>query len=100
MFDLIMSEDMFVKRPLVLEGPVALGEGTLQLLILHHVHGAGAEQHGAAPAYVRLVRLQHDVGAVPVPKHDLGRESLDQYLGYVLPVGPSYQLLLWDTFAY
>ena len=76
MFDLIMSEDMFVECPLILEGPVALGEGALKLLLLHHVHRAGAEQHGAAPADVRLVRLQHHVGAVPVPKHDLGRESL------------------------
>ena len=77
---LIMSEDMFVKRPLILEGPVALWEGALQLLLLHHVQAAGAEQHGAAPADVRLVSLQHHVGAAPVPKHNLGRKSLDQYL--------------------
>lgn len=100
MFDLIMSEDMFVKRPLILEGPVALGEGALEFLLLHHVHGAGAEEHGAAPANVRLVRLQHDVGATPVPKHDLGRKSLYQYLGNVLPVGPGNQLLLRNALAY
>ena len=71
MFDLIMSEDMFVERPLILEGPVALREGALEFLLLHHVHGAGAEEHGAAPADVRLVCLQHHVGAVPVPEHNL-----------------------------
>ena len=100
MFDLIMSEDMFVERPLILEGPVALGEGALEFLLLHHVHGAGAEEHGAAPADICLVRLKHDVGAAPVPKHDLGRKSLDQYLGNVLPVGPGYQLLLRNALAY
>ena len=100
MFDLIMSEDMFVKRPLILEGPVALGEGALEFLLLHHVHGAGGEQHGAAPAYVCLVGLQHDIGTVPVPEHNFTRESLYQDLGNVLSVGPGDQLLLRDPLAY
>ena len=91
---------MFVEGSLILECPVALWEGALQLLLLHHVHGAGGEQHGAGATDVRLVRLQHHVGAVPVPEHDFGRESLNQYLRYVLPVGPSDQFLLRDSFAY
>ena len=88
---------MFVEGSLILECPVALWEGALQLLLLHHVHGAGGEQHGAAAADVRLVRLQHDVGAVPVPEHDLAREPLYQDLGDILPVGPSDQLLLGNA---
>ena len=95
-----MLDDMFVQSSLIFESPVTIWEGTLELLLLHHVHGAGGEEHGAAPADVRLVSLQHHVGAAPVPKHNLGRKSLDQYLGNVLPVCPSNQLLLRDAFAY
>ena len=75
-----MLHNMFVESPLILESSVTVWEGALQLLLLHHVEGAGGEQHGAAPADVRLVGLQHDVGAVPVPEHHLARESLDEDL--------------------
>ena len=71
-----MLDDMFVQSSLIFESPVTIWEGTLELLLLHHVHGAGGEQHGAAPADVGLVGLQHDVGAVPVPEHYLAGESL------------------------
>ena len=98
--NLIVLHNMFVESPLILESSVTVWKGTLKLLLLHHVHGAGAEEHGAAPADVRLVRLKHDVGAAPVPKHYLGRKSLDQYLGNVLPVGPGNQLLLRNALAY
>ena len=98
--NLIVLHNMFVESPLILESSVTVWKGTLQLLLLHHVHGAGGEQHGAAPADVRLVRLQHDVGTVPVPEHDLAGEPLYQDLGDVLPVGPGDELLLWDALAY
>ena len=91
---------MFIESSLVLESSVTVREGTLQLLLLHHVHRAGGEQHGAAPAYVCLVGLQHDIGTVPVPEHNFTRESLYQDLGNVLSVGPGDQLLLRDPLAY
>ena len=94
---LFMFVDVLVQRPLILESPLTVLVGTLELLLLHHVHGAGGEQHGAAAADVRLVCVQHDVGAVPVPEHDLAREPLYQDLGDVLPVGPSDQLLLGNA---
>ena len=75
-----MLHNMFVQSTLVLESSLTVREGTLQLLLLHHVERAGGEQHGAAPADVGLVGLQHDVGAVPVPEHDLAGESLDEDL--------------------
>ena len=75
-----MLHYMFLQSSLVLESSFTVWEGTLQLLLLHHVQGAGGEQHGAAPADVGLVGLQHDVGAVPVPEHHLAGESLDKDL--------------------
>ena len=71
-----MLHNMFVQSSLVLESSFTVREGTLQLLLLHHVQGAGGEQHGAAPADVGLVGFQHDVGAVSVPEHYLAGESL------------------------
>ena len=75
-----MLHNMLVQSSLVLESSLTVRERTLQLLLLHHVQGAGGEQHGAAPTDVGLVGLQHDVGTVPVPEHNLAGESLDEDL--------------------
>ena len=48
---------MFVKGFLILETYITPRIRTLQLLLIYPVHGAGAQQHGAAPADVCMVNV-------------------------------------------
>ena len=91
---------MFVQGSLILETSITLRIRTLELLLIYQVHGAGAQQHGAAPADVCLVCLKHHIGAASVSEHHLAGEPFDQYLGDVLSASPSYQLFLWNALAY
>ena len=73
---------------------------TIKFLLIYQVHGAGAQQHGAAPADVCLVSLQHHVRTSSVSEHNLAGKSLNQYLGNVLSIRPGDQLFLWNSLAY
>ena len=81
---------MLIKSSLILETSVTFWERTLQLLLVHQVHGAGAQQHGTASTDVSLVRFQHYIGASSIPEHNLAGKSLNQDLRYVLSVSPGY----------
>ena len=53
---------MLIQCPLIFESSITPRVGTLQLLLLHEVHGAGGQQHGTASTDVSLQdhRLKKD----------------------------------------
>ena len=83
-----MLQNVLVKCSLIFKASVTIWKRAIQLLLLHQIHGASAQQHGAAPTDVCLVSFQHHIRAAPVSEHHLAGEPLYQDLGDVLPVGP------------